>query len=152
LVAQCVADAKKIGDATRGRALFISAQLSCTKCHRVGPEGANVGPELTAVSRGLSQELIVEAVLWPKRQVKEGYLLTQIVTTDGQRFQGFKHAETATALTLRNTDDNRLHAFEKSAIRKRNDAGTIMPDGLVDRLSQQELADLLRYLMELGKE
>ena len=52
-------------------------------------------------------------------------------------------------LTLRNTDDNTLHAFEKKVIKKRNDAGTIMPDGLVDRLSQQELADLLRYLMEL---
>ncbi|HLX64805.1 MAG TPA: family 16 glycoside hydrolase [Planctomycetota bacterium] len=151
LVTKLVADAKTIGDKTRGEKLFKSAELSCLKCHKVGTEGASVGPELTSVARGLSQELIVEGVLWPKRQVKEGYLLTQLALKDGTRHQGFKHAETATTLTLRSTDDNSLKSFDKSEIKKRNDAGTIMPDGLVDRLTQKQLSDLLKYLMTLGQ-
>ena len=150
LVAKCVADAKTIGDAKRGESIFHMKEYACLNCHKVGNEGATIGPELTSVSRGLSEDLIVEAVLWPKRQVKEGFMLTQIIMKDGRRFQGFKAFENDKILSLRDIAGG-TQTYEKTAIKKRNDAGTIMPDGIVDRASRQQLADLLRFLMELGK-
>ena len=150
LVARLVADAKTIGDAKRGEKLFRMQDYSCLNCHKVGNEGATIGPELTSVARAMTPELTVEAVLWPARQVKEGYLLTRVATRDGRFLQGFIAADTAEVLTLRDPAGP-MQTIRKSEIKKRNDAGTLMPDGLTDRMTREELADLLRFLMELGK-
>jgi hypothetical protein len=74
-----------------------------------------------------------------------------VATKDGRRFQGFKTAESSTTLTLRDVAGGAPQIFTKAELQKRNDAGTLMPDGLTDRMSRDELADLLRFLMELGK-
>jgi len=151
LVTKLVAAAKANGDAKRGEALFRKQEFACLSCHKVGVEGSGIGPELTSVARAMTPELITEAVLWPKRQVKEGFLLSQVITKDGRRFQGFKVSETDGVLTLRDVAGGPDQVFSKGELRKRNDSGTLMPDGLTDRMSAGEFSDLLRYLMELGK-
>lgn len=151
LVAKLVAAAKANGDAKRGEALFRKQEFACLSCHKVGTEGSGIGPELTSVARAMTPELIAEAVLWPKRQVKEGFLLSQVVTKDGRRFQGFKVSETDGVLTLRDVAGGADQVFSKGELRKRNDSGTLMPDGLTERMNAGEFSDLLRYLMELGK-
>ncbi|HYG78295.1 MAG TPA: PVC-type heme-binding CxxCH protein [Planctomycetota bacterium] len=150
LVAKLVAAAKSSGDAARGEKLFRMQEYSCLNCHKVGNEGTTIGPELTSLARAMTAESITESVLWPKRQVKEGYLLTLVTLKDGRRYQGMKSAETAETLTLRDAAGP-VHVLSKAEIKKRNDAGTLMPDGLTDRMTPGELSDLLKYLMELGK-
>jgi putative heme-binding domain-containing protein len=151
LVAKLVAAAQATGDAKRGEALVKSAAQACLSCHKIETTGGVIGPDLSAVGRAMSPEAIVESVLWPKRQVKEGYLLTQVATKDGRELQGYRVGETAEQLTLRNFAIGGLEVIAKADIAARSDVGSLMPEGLTAGLGPQELADLCRYLFELGK-
>ena len=151
LVARLVASAQATGDAGRGEKIAASATRACLSCHRIEAQGGAIGPDLSAVGRAMSPEAIVESVLWPKRQVKEGYLLTQVATKDGRSLQGYRIAETTEQLTLRNFAAGGLEVIAKANIASRSDVGSIMPDGLTAGLSAQELSDLFRYLFERGK-
>ncbi len=155
LVAKLVADAKSKGDAKRGAAILRQPELTCLGCHRVGNEGGvteglPLAPDLSAVGRAMTPEMIVESVFWPKRQVKEGFLLTQLTTKDGRDVQGYKAGESAAELKLRQFDGSEL-VVRRSDIATRTDAGTFMPDGLTDALTPEQRSDLLRYLFDLGK-
>ena len=150
LVAKYVAQAKAGGDAKRGGVIFHKKESSCLGCHKVGNEGGILGPELSAVGRAMTPELIVEAILWPKRQVKEGFLLTILKTKDGRHFQGYKISESPEQLVLKDLTGGPNQTFLKSEISKRTDAGTLMPDGLAAAMSDEQIGDLVRYLMELG--
>jgi putative heme-binding domain-containing protein len=151
LVARLVASAQATGDARRGEKIASAATRACLSCHRIEAQGGAIGPDLSAVGRAMSPEAIVESVLWPKRQVKEGYLLTQVTTKDGRNLQGYRIAETTEQLTLRNFAAGGLEVIAKANIASRSDVGSIMPDGLTAGLSAQELSDLFRYLFERGK-
>ena len=83
LVDQLAAEVRSRGDATREREVIASDLANCATCHKIAGEGGVREPDLSAVGRSLPLDLIIEAVLWPKRQIKEGFLLTQI--TDGRR-------------------------------------------------------------------
>ena len=149
LVKELIGQADANGNAQRGELLFKAAQSACLSCHKVGELGGTIGPDLSALGRAQTKEAIVESVLWPKRQVKEGFMLTVVTTKDGRTLQGYRSSESSETLTLRDFSANALVAVSKRELAARNDAGTIMPDGLTDRLNPAELADLLRYLFEL---
>jgi putative heme-binding domain-containing protein len=151
LVARLVAAAQATGDAGRGEAIAKSAARACLSCHQFGGQGGAIGPDLSAVGRAMSPEAIVESVLWPKRQVKEGYLLTQVTTKDGRELQGYRVGETAEQLTLRNFAVGGVDVVAKANLAARSDVGSIMPEGLTAGLTPAELADLFRYLFDLGK-
>ena len=155
LVHRLVADAKSRGDAGRGAVILRRPDLACLGCHRVGNEGGVTGglplaPDLGSIGRAMTPEMIVESVLWPKRQVKEGFLLTKLTTRDGREVQGYKSTETTAELKIRVFDGTEL-VVRKTDISARNDVGTLMPDGLTDPLSPEERNDLLRCLFELGR-
>jgi putative heme-binding domain-containing protein len=151
LVARLVASAQATGDARRGEAIAKSAARACLSCHQFGGQGGAIGPDLSAVGRAMSPEAIVESVLWPKRQVKEGYLLTQVTTKDGRELQGYRIGETTEQLTLRNFAVGGVDVVAKANLAARSDVGSIMPEGLMAGLTPAELADLFRYLFDLGK-
>jgi len=99
----------------------------------------------------MTPEMIVESVLWPKRQVKEGYMLTQITTKEGLVQQGYKAAETQETLTLKDLAGNPTAPILKTRIATRSDAGSLMPDGLMALLGEKDQLNLFKYLFELGK-
>src|SRR5262245_41407596 len=71
-VAALLAEARSSGDAGRGAEVFLDAKFACSSCHKVGGQGGELGPDLTSAGLCLKPEQIVESVLWPKRQVREG--------------------------------------------------------------------------------
>ncbi len=151
LVAELAAKALAEGDAKRGEAVFRSAQAACLACHKLGNEGGVLGPDLSAVGLAMTREGMVEAVLWPKRQVKEGYLLTSITTKSGQQLQGYKTAESPERLSLRDITSGSTQNIVKSDIASKSDVGTLMPEGIALAMTDGQRLDLLRFLFELGK-
>jgi putative heme-binding domain-containing protein len=150
-VAKLIADAKASGDAARGREVFTAAQSACLGCHKVGDEGGVTGPNLTAIGRGMTPELVTESLLWPRRQIKEGFFLSTVTTHDGKVVSGYKVSEDAKTLTLRPPGVEVVESVAKDKIKDRSDTGTLMPDGLTSWMTEQQRLDLLRYLFELGK-
>ncbi len=150
-IAELIAEARLHGDARRGAAVFVSPQFACISCHKVGKQGGTVGPDLTVTGKCLTPEQIVESVLWPKRQIKQGFVALTVQTGDGKVHQGYKESENDKELVLRDPATGALDRIAKSAIEERRETGTLMPDGLAQAMSPEQRRDLVRLLLELGQ-
>ncbi len=151
VVQRFVVDARTSGDAIRGAIIFRAPQSGCLSCHKVGDEGGLTGPNLTAVGRGMTPELITESVLWPHRQIKEGYFLTTITTRDRRVTAGYKVREDDKAIVLRIPGTETTESVAKADITQREDSGSLMPEGLTAWMTDAQRLDLLRFLFDLGK-
>ena len=150
-VAKLVADAKTNGDARRGAEVYMDARFACASCHQVEHEGGTVGPDLSSVGKCLTPEQIVESLLWPARQVKDGFAATVVATTDGRVIQGYALEETPRVLALREAATGQRIEIAKAAIEERRERGTLMPDGLVAAMTGEQRRDLVRFLIDLGR-
>jgi putative heme-binding domain-containing protein len=144
-------DARASGDATRGAMVFASPQFACLSCHRIGDQGGSVGPELTTAGVCLKPEEIVEAVLWPARQVKDGYAAITVATADGKVHQGYRRAETDAELVLADPATGGQLRIPRRDIETIRQNGTLMPEGLAAAMTGAQRADLVRFLLALGR-
>jgi len=138
------------GDAARGEALYRQEKLQCVKCHRIRREGGRVGPDLTAIGASSPLDYVIDSVVHPAKNVKEGYNTLVVLTADGRVISGIPVSETDAELTLRTAED-KVVSIRTADIDEANPGATLMPQGLVDGLSRQDLADLVRYLSQLGR-
>jgi len=140
-------------DAVNGKQIFTTA--GCIACHKVGAVKNNgipfIGPELETIGNTLSTERIIEETIWPGRHVKEGYSLSQLTTKNGDIYQGYEQRSRAKDVIIRPLTQSATITIPHGEIRKQTELGSAMPTGLTANLSKQELADLIRYLAEQGR-
>jgi putative heme-binding domain-containing protein len=139
------------GDPARGETVFRGTLTNCLSCHAIGGAGGRAGPDLAPVGTALPPEILVESVLWPNRQVKEGFGAVAVMTDSDRILQGYKAGEDRAAISLRDPHTDEVTTIPTARIKARKDVGSIMPDGLANGLTRQELRDLIRFLAELGK-
>jgi putative heme-binding domain-containing protein len=137
-------------DAGRGRELYRRENLRCITCHRIDREGGRVGPNLTAIGSAAQPDYLLESLLDPAKNVKEGYGSLVVVTTDGQVTSGIPVSRSDTELVLRTALDKEVR-LQLADIDEEAPGTSLMPAGLVDGLSKEEIADLVRYLSALGR-
>ncbi len=82
--------------------------------------------------------------------MKEGFQTLQVLTEDGRVISGLQKSRTDTQLQLLLADGT-LQTIASDAIETVQNGRSLMPAGLVDLLKEQELVDLMRFLIELGK-
>jgi putative heme-binding domain-containing protein len=150
-VAALVAEVREKGDAKHGREVFRRAELACTGCHRIGDEGGNIGPALDAIGSGQPVDFIIGAVLQPQKEIKEGYEAMEVTTRDGRVITGYRVSDDG-ILIMRDIGAGTQAKIPRDQITSRKLTGSLMPSGLVDRLSREDLRDLFRYLSGLGKD
>jgi len=139
------------GDPSRGEKVFRGTITNCVSCHAIGGAGGKVGPDVSAVGTGLPMDMVIESVLWPNRQVKEGFMTTMVLTKSDQIHQGFHASEDKQTLILRDPAKDELIRIPVADIAKRKEIGSVMPEGLTNGLTRTELRDLIRFVSELGK-
>ena len=153
LVAAYKDSAIKNGSAARGLVQFASAKLACVSCHKVGKHGGNVGPALTEIAKQRTSEEIIEAVVWPARQVKPEFQARLIVTDDGKTRQGYVIRRDAHSIVLQ--DPVKANAkpvtIKLDAIEDEKRIGTLMPQNLLASISSTARDDLFQFLLSLGK-
>ncbi|MBI2946148.1 MAG: HEAT repeat domain-containing protein, partial [Verrucomicrobia bacterium] len=87
------------GDAQNGRQVFADlGRTACVKCHTVGREGGNVGPDLSTIGSQYSRRDLAESILFPSKAVREGYQQVIVETKDDENLSGLVNAETADML------------------------------------------------------
>lgn len=148
VIAGIVDRAKTIGNAADGRKIF--EQTGCIACHTVNNVGGKIGPDLSVVGRALPMDMIVTEVIWPAINVKEGYEAATAILKDGTIVTGFKQSDTAEAIAIRDPATGAVTTIKRANARSVQVGGTVMPDGLTAAMSDKQLADLIRYLSELG--
>jgi putative heme-binding domain-containing protein len=138
------------GDAARGRRLFFNREgLACIKCHKVGSEGSEVGPDLSTIGSQLDRKQLTESVLYPTRSIRKGYEVITVGMVDGRVLSGLVQSESGGVLVLRDAD-GKDHALRRADIEERRPSTvSLMPEGLQLGLSPQDLADLIAYLESL---
>lgn len=134
------------GSPARGRATF---QKHCGGCHRLFGEGDAIGPDLTGTERG-NLEFLLASVVDPSALVRKEFEAQTLALSDGRVLTGLVLEENAAALTL--IDGQRQKTLVPTAeIEQRRPASlSLMPDGLLDPLPENEIRDLFRYLQSNG--
>jgi putative heme-binding domain-containing protein len=148
------------GDVARGREVFLNAEKSqCARCHRLDPTGPRIGPDLTGVGSRFSRVHILESILEPSRTIAPSYATVAVALNDGQIITGINVSEQGAGSEepgVRNNSiltigDNqgKLHEIAVEEIDEviRQDVST-MPVGLEQRITQQELLDLIEFLTQ----
>ncbi|HEV3145764.1 MAG TPA: PVC-type heme-binding CxxCH protein [Gemmataceae bacterium] len=147
---QMVADVQKLGDPARGEIVFRRKDMLCFKCHAIAGAGGQAGPDLISLGASAQIDYIIDSLLLPNKQVKEGYNALLVEMKDGKQFTGIKVRETPKELVLHDADDKEI-VLAADNVDNKKIGGSIMPEGLVDPLTRRELIDLTRFLSELGK-
>lgn len=148
-VGKLAGEVEEKGDPVAGAEIYARVQSNCVACHQVEGVGGIVGPALDAVGAGLPVDILIESVLWPERQMKEGYFAVSVTTKDGETFSGYREREEDDVLYLRDTASQAEKAIARREIRALEDIGSLMPPGLTNGLSREELRDLVAYLASL---
>lgn len=138
------------GDATRGEAIYRRANLQCIQCHAIGPAGGLVGPNLISLGGSSQPDYILESLLDPNAKLKEGYNTLAVLTDDGRVTSGIPVGRDAQSLKLRLADGNEV-TIPEDAIEDEQPGKSLMPAGLLDSLTKQELVDLTKFLSSLGR-
>jgi putative membrane-bound dehydrogenase-like protein len=128
-------------DRSRGRSVFAR---NCAACHKLFGEGGQIGPELTGSQRS-NLDYLLENLVDPSALVGRDYQMSIIETADGRILNGIIAAEDAAVLTVQTQNDRVL--VPKSEIEAREQSKlSLMPEGLLDKLSEAEVRDLIAYL------
>jgi cytochrome c oxidase cbb3-type subunit 3 len=137
----------KVGDAVRGKAIY-DGKGACSTCHRVNGNGPRTAPDLSDIALLRQPAAIQRSLIEPNKGMLPINRPVKIVTRDGRNIRGRRLNEDT--LTIQLIDENeKLVSLEKSEIRE-FDAGTAsaMPS-YAGKLTENEIADLLAYLVSL---
>jgi putative membrane-bound dehydrogenase-like protein len=136
------------GNVIQGRALFIRQR--CVVCHAVSPGATPVGPFLGGIAKRYKPHEIVKSIVDPDATIAQGFATQLFATKDGRVLSGFVVREAADEVEIRDAHGVRS-VLAKDAIEERSKAKmSVMPKGLVDKLTPKELASILAYLTSLG--
>jgi putative heme-binding domain-containing protein len=129
-----------------GRRVFFHPKLaSCYRCHRVDGRGQDVGPDLSAIGR-TERSHILESILQPNNLVPPHYQVWSIVTHSGRVYTGMLLRTHLDEYTYVDGAGAQFKLNTRDMAESRGVPGSIMPTGLADLLTDQELRDLLAYL------
>jgi putative heme-binding domain-containing protein len=137
----------------RGKEFFT--KLACAACHKLGLEGINYGPDLTEVLKrhNNSRADVLRQILEPSLVVSNRYRAIQFNLKDGDEVTGMIVKEDAENLTVQSgPSDSLIQTLKKSDIKEQKpQTSSLMPLGLLNMLSKEEIFDLMAWLESGGK-
>jgi len=137
------------GDPAQGKKVFVG-KGECSSCHAVEGEGGFLGPDLTAYGSNRPAKTIRSAIANPLRVMAYGYRSAAVTSSDGTRVGGVVRNEDNFSIQLQ-TADGAFHFFPKSDLQRLEYLEQpLMPTNYGERLTSQEIDDLVSYLMAVG--
>jgi putative membrane-bound dehydrogenase-like protein len=133
------------GNAERGQRIF--AKASCAACHS-GQQA--LGPDLHGVAGRFSRRDLFTAILQPSLDISPRYRTTLVTTADDKIYQGIVIYEAVDSLILQTGPATTARLVNTQITGRRVTETSLMPTGLLDKLTDAEIADLYAYLRSLG--
>jgi putative heme-binding domain-containing protein len=132
------------GDAAKGETLFAT----CMACHKVGNSGGIIGPDLSGAG-AMSTEALLHNILTPNAKMESGYYRHDLILKDGSKISGTMVEENKTTISIQPVGGS-VQVVAKKNITKHNiSKSSLMPEGLIDHLTPQQVADLFSYMRTL---
>ncbi|GAA4431761.1 DUF7133 domain-containing protein [Bremerella cremea] len=136
------------GDTSRGEQLF--AKLTCNKCHTVDPNETPRGPYLPQVAKTYKRDQLTEAIVLPSKSLAQGFVTNIFQMEDGRVLSGFITFEGPEKIVIRDAQGTEITLNPDEIEGQKKDTVSIMPVGLANDVTVQELADLVSYLESLA--
>jgi len=142
---------KRPGDAGRGGQVFHRETVGCLGCHQIQGEGVDFGPNLSEIGSKLGKDALLESILDPSAGISFGYEAWEVDLNNDEELFGLIVSETADEISLK-AQTGIVRRVRKAVVRKRTQQKlSIMPTGLQQTMSVQDLVDLVEYLTHLKK-
>ncbi|MEY2411366.1 MAG: hypothetical protein QOF48_4036 [Verrucomicrobiota bacterium] len=129
-------------DPYAGQKLFNS---TCASCHTLFARGGHVGPDLTTYQRGDVDSMLLHVVN-PSAEIREGFENILVETRDDRSLTGFLVERDAHIVVLRGLDGQNVVLDQKDIVEMRAAGMSLMPEGLLDAMTEQQVRDLFAYL------
>jgi len=134
------------GDAAAGKAIFFErAEVFCSRCHTVGYEGGQAGPSLTGIGAKKSRDYLLESIVFPNKEIAQGWENVLISLNDGSSLSGSVQSETPAELVINSPEDGEVR-LKKTDIKSRERALSGMPEEFRQILTKQDLRNLVEFL------
>lgn len=134
------------GDASRGRLVYNQV---CAQCHRLFDFGGAVGPDITGANR-TDVDYLLENILYPNAVIPNEYRQTLIETRDGRVISGIVKGQEGGSVLVQTA--NEVVRVTVADIETREQAeNSMMPEGLIAQLEDQQFRDLIYYLSRPGQ-
>jgi putative heme-binding domain-containing protein len=130
------------GSAARGKPVF---KENCAGCHKLFEEGETIGPDLTGAERG-NLDFLMTSLVDPSALVRKEYQAQTIALRDGRVLSGLIVDENDRLLTLVDSNRQKTTIPRESVEMVKPSEVSLMPEGLLDKLTEPQIRDLFRYL------
>ena len=140
------------GDLDKGRKLLAASTTSpllCLKCHMVRGNGGQIGPDLSMIGKKASRENLLESILYPSKAIADQFATWVIETSKGLSLQGLIVEETPEAIVLRDAEGRDTRVAKRDIESRTRSEKSLMPEDLVVQFSEDDLVDLVEYLLTL---
>ncbi|WP_350494696.1 c-type cytochrome [Roseiconus lacunae] len=146
-----VVDQSDAPDFANGEKVFAAAQ--CYKCHRMGIQGGILGPDLTGAGGRFSSKDLLTAIIDPNQVISDQYGATQFLTDEGRIVVGRVVNMSGNKLRVMTNmlDPSALTDVVRESVEETRPAkASMMPAGLLDTFTKEEIVDLIAYLRAGG--
>jgi putative membrane-bound dehydrogenase-like protein len=137
---------EKPAEAALGKAIFVR---TCSACHTYAGSGGKVGPDLTGVKNQPADALLLHTLV-PNYEVYPTYQAISVQTSDGRSLSGWIMGETESSLTLRTAFGTEESVLRTQITSIKNSGRSLMPEGLEQTMTREELAQLIAFLKSGG--
>src|SRR5262249_53159086 len=125
------------------------AQVACGNCHRVQGRGEWVGPDLSTIGTKYGKDELLRSILSPSSAIGYNYRTAVIATKDGPVFTGRPVEDSRDRLVLKTAEGQRIVIRTGDVEARSGSDVSLMPEGLAETMSDQDLVDLLAFLSSL---
>jgi putative heme-binding domain-containing protein len=131
------------GQADAGKLVFVK---NCAACHKIGNEGALIGPQLDGIGqRGL--ERLLEDILDPNRNIDGAFRTTLLMLKDGEVTSGLFRREEGETIVLAESTGKEITVAKKDIAERRDSEVSLMPENFGELLSAEDFNHLMAYLL-----
>jgi putative membrane-bound dehydrogenase-like protein len=144
--------ARRHGDVERGKQVLsasLTGDAQCVKCHAVRGQGGNVGPDLATIGTKASRENLLESILYPSKAIADQYVQWNVTLTKGVTIAGLLIEDKPDHVTIRDANGRDIRIRREEIVEKEKGLKSLMPEDIAQALTEDELIDLVEYLMTL---
>ena len=134
------------GDVRRGQLVFNSQKAACSTCHALGYLGGHVGPDLTSIGQVRTERDLLESIIYPSASFVRSFEPYIVRTKSDEEYNGVLRKDSPTEVVLVTGPTAEVKIDRADIVEMRPGTVSVMPAGLEQQLSRQELADLLAFL------
>lgn len=144
--ASAFADCLSGGDRVRGQNVFMThLGAQCIRCHRIGREGSDVGPNLQDIGLKREPNHILRSIIAPSADIDKNYRTQVVVLLSGKTVQGVLLKQNKTTITLADSEGKPTVIERKEIDEIFEQQKSIMPE-VKTILSRREIRDLVAFL------